>query len=242
MQRYFALLFVAVLSIGNVAKAGEVRVGVAANFRATANDLADAFKLETGHSVRLSTASTGILFAQISRGAPLDVFLSADQMRPAKLVEAGIAVAGSRYTYATGRLVFISSDPAMIGPGGPDLDALRTLSIANPATAPYGAAAAQALTAMGRGTLRIAQAQNAAGVVAAVSSGAADGGFTALSLTRASNEISTWQVPVELHDPIRQDVVLLTRAASNIAAGEFHAWLRSAAAKQIIRSQGYDVD
>lgn len=242
MRRVLACLIAALaLTAGSVA-AETVRVAVAANFRAAAEDLGAAFAAETGHELGLSAASTGILYAQISRGAPFDVFLAADQTRPVALGESGAGVAETRFTYATGRLVFIARDPALIGPEGPKLDAVRTLSIANPETAPYGAAAVEAMEGMPGTPGRVAQAQNVAGVVAAVMSGAADGGFAALSLVRGVDGLAQWPVPAAAHAPIRQDAILVARARDNATARGFLDWLRGDAARRIIRSHGYDVD
>ncbi|MBR9885859.1 MAG: molybdate ABC transporter substrate-binding protein, partial [Oceanospirillales bacterium] len=131
--------------------AGEVNAAVAANFTAAAKEIASEFEKQTGHQVKLSFASTGKLYAQITHEAPFDLFLAADAARPTKLVESGQAVASSLFTYAVGQLVLWSADETLIDAEGFILkeQQLERLAIANPKTAPYGAAAVEALTNLG---------------------------------------------------------------------------------------------
>ena len=234
------LLFVLLLG---TAQADTVRVAVAANFRAPLNALAEAFTGTHGHDLLISAGSTGQLHAQIVHGAPFDVFLAADQARPLALIEAGLAEPGSLRTYAYGRLAAIALDPGLLSPEGPIFARFRTLSIANPRTAPYGAAALQVLEALGSPDwIRIAQAQSVAGVNAAVRAGAAEVGFAALSTVLPAGQTPYWQVPAYLHDPIRQDGVLLNRAADIGAARAFLDWLVGEEAREVIKRHGYGVD
>lgn len=230
---------IAIWVLAGAAQAGDVRIAVAANFRTPLDAVAKAFTDATGHRVIASAGSTGLLFAQIMRGGPYDVFLAADQARPLALEEAGLAVPSTRRTYAIGRLALIlaGSDAALNT--APALDHVRVLSIANPATAPYGAAALQVITHLALAPdVRIAHAQNVAGVNAAVGTGAAQAGLAAWSTTGDAG----WPVPADLHDAIRQDAVLLTRASDNAAARAFMDWLTGPEAQAIIRAEGYDVD
>lgn len=240
-MRLFALLSIVATLAALTARAGEARVAVASNFRSTAEALGRAFTAETGYRILLSAGSTGVLHAQITQGAPFDLFLSADQTRPMVLEESGEGVVGSRFTYAIGRLVFVSRDASLILETGPDLAAIGTLSIANPKTAPYGAAAEEYLQKQDAAPGRVAQAQNVAGVLAAVEHGAADAGFTAASLV-AGRGLEVWPVPAETHTPLRQDAILLVQGRKNAAARAFLGWLRGETARTIIRDHGYDVD
>ena len=224
------------------ASAAEIRVAVAANFRAPLLALAPVFQAETGHELKISTGSTGVLFAQIQRGAPFDVFLAADQDRPAALAKAGL-ISGHPITYAAGRLIVIYRD-GFVAPENAPLDGVRTLSIANPRTAPYGAAAMDVLDHLSPAQRpRLAQAQSVAGVNAAVVTGAADAGFAALSSVMGPDtpEPVGWQVPADLHDPILQDAVVLARAKTPKAAQVFLDWLTAAPAQNLIKTYGYDV-
>lgn len=235
-----------------------VTVAVAANFLATLEQLEPEFERRTGHRLTLAAGSTGSLYAQIANGAPYDVFLAADEARPARAVEAGYAVAGSEFVYAVGTLVLWSADPDRIrGPEALDGD-FHHLAIANPRTAPYGAAAEEVLRALGRWQPlqgRIARTQSIAGAWSAVASGAADLGFVALSSVvvqpgsedaaadAADDAViaggSWWQPPQELYTPLRQSAVLLTRGADNPGASAFLRFLAGDEARAAIRRAGY---
>lgn len=195
--------------------------------------------------------SSGKLYAQIANGAPFDVFLSADQERPGRLEKEGLAVAGSRFTYATGRLTLWSAEPGRVGRDGAATlrrGEFRRLAIANPALAPYGAAAKQALEKLGlwdRFKDRIVMGETIGQAHAMVASGNAELGFVALSSVlspRTETKGSRWDVPGDLHAPIRQDAVLLSRAAGNPAARGFLAFLRSEKARGLIESFGYSIE
>lgn len=215
---------------------------VAANFAGPAQELAERFRAESGHEIVVTTGSTGKLYAQIGAGAPYDLLLAADQASPARLLAEGKAVAGSAFTYARGRLVLWSMQPGRAtGPEALADPGLRYLAIANPELAPYGAAARQALSALGlwdRLKGRIAIGQNAGQTLAMVASGGAEMGLVALSgvLGRGG---SRWEVPQALYPPIRQDAVLLLHGAENAAAKEFLAYLASPAVAQVIAGFGY---
>jgi molybdate transport system substrate-binding protein len=234
--------------LATAARAETVTVAAAANFRKPLDEIAARFEDATGHEVVVSAGSSGQLYAQIANGAPFDVFLSADQARPAQAIEAGLAVPGSQRTYAVGRLILIFRDAEAAGRIGmpPDLSQVRTLAIANPATAPYGAAAMQVIGKLGGADAlagRIAEAQNVSGVNAAVQTGAAEAGFAALASVSGPGapEPQGWPVPADLHDPIRQDAVLLGRGRDNPAATAFLDYLFGDEAARVIRGYGYDL-
>lgn len=234
-----------------VSRAGDGLIAVAANFGETARTLETRFEETTDHSVTLVIGSTGKLYAQIVNGAPFDAFLAADQRRPALLADEGRAVAGSRFTYAVGRLSLWSPDPRRIPLDGVETLAageFRRLAMANPRLAPYGAAAAEVLRSLGlldAMAERIVMGENVGQVYSMVATGNAELGFVALSqaLTMAPADAgSRWDVPTELHSQIRQDAVLLDHGRSNVAAREFLRFLTSAEGARIIRSFGYDMD
>lgn len=236
------------LTLAGPTLAETAMIAVAANFRKPLQELATAFEHETEHELVISAGSTGQLYAQIGNGAPYDVFLAADEERPARAIAKGFAVPGSERIYAIGRLVLLTRDAGLRAELGtpPDLSRLRTLSIANPVTAPYGAAAMEVLEKMGVAeamTGRLAEAQNISGVNAAVHTGAAEAGFAALSSLAQPDDPgpAVWVVPADLHEPIRQGAVLLIHGQENPAAIEFLRWLDSPAAAELIRSYGYDL-
>ena len=238
-------LFFLAQGFGYPAFSDTARVAVASNFASAARQLAKTFDTTTGHHVAIVTGSTGKLYAQIRNGAPFDAFLSADRLRPELLEKQGAAVAGSRFTYALGRLALWSPGWFDASGGEAILRAgrFRHLAIANPKLAPYGKAAQEALTGMGLWqTLqgRMVRGENIGQALQFVNSGNAELGFVAWSqITRSGGGAagSFWLVPASLHAPIVQQAVLLSR---NVAASGFLDYLKTEAAKQIIRDAGYD--
>ncbi len=229
------------------AQAGTAQVAVAANFAAPMARIAAAFEAATGHTLKLSSGSTGKFFAQVVAGAPFEVLLAADEHTPRRLVEAGHALADSRFTYATGRLVLWSAAPGFVDAQGGVLGSgrFRHLAIANPKTAPYGAAAMQVLRARGLADAlapKLVTGESVAQAFQFVATGNAELGFVALSQVAVPGRPpsgSAWTVPAALHEPIRQDAVLLKAGASNPAAIALLDYLRSDAARAIIRAYGY---
>jgi len=238
------LALLAVLSATGLVRADTVNVAVAANFTAVAEDLAALFRAETGHEAVLSFGATGQLYAQITQGAPFDVFLAADDTRPAQAVRDGYGVEGSTFTYAIGQLVLYSAaldlgdGPAVLAAGRFD-----KLAIADPATAPYGAAAIETLVALGL-YASLAPKFVTGGTVTQtlqfIATGNAELGFVAASQVLGKPQV--WPVPAALHRPIRQDAVLLKSAAGDVAARAFLAFLGSPVARVRIAAAGYAVD
>lgn len=231
------------------AVAGEVQVAVAANFAAPMQAIAPLFERETGHKAVLLIGSTGKFYAQIRNGAPFDVLLAADDETPARLIEEGRGVPGSAFTYAVGRLVLWSAQSKLVDAKGEILkqDGFRHLAIANPKTAPYGAAALQVMNHLGltqKLTPLFVQGENIAQTHMFVASGAAELGFVAYSSVIKNGRIgsgSGWLVPVKLHDPIRQEALLLIRGKNNPAAQALLDFLRRPEAQALIRTFGYDL-
>ncbi|MFQ5624364.1 MAG: molybdate ABC transporter substrate-binding protein [Paracoccaceae bacterium] len=246
-----ALAALAALQPAAGARAGSALIGVAANFAETATALERVFEAASGNDLNITAGSTGRLYAQITNGAPFDILLAADQVRPELLEIGGFAVAGSRFTYAVGHLSLWSPDAGLIGEDGAALLAaggFRFLAIANPDLAPYGLAARQALQALGLWDAlgeRIVMGQNVAQVFSMVATGNAELGLIAKSYAlspRNGTPGSRWDVPPDLYDPIRQDAVLLSAGAANPAAIAFLEFLRTDAARDVIETFGYGVD
>lgn len=229
------------------ARAAEVQVAVAANFSAPMQAIAEAFEKDSGHKAKLAFGSTGRFYAQIKNGAPFEVLLSADDETPAKLVQEGAAEATSRFTYAIGRLVLWSSKPGFVDAKG---EVLRRgqygkLAVANPKAAPYGRAAIETLTQLGllaAAEPKFVQGENIAQTFQFVSTGNAELGFVALSQVMKDGKVqegSAWIVPADLHEPIRQDAVLLAAGRGNPAAQALLDYLKGDKAKSAIRAYGY---
>lgn len=229
--------------------ADEVPVAVASNFAAPMKRIAAEFTQDSGHRLLLSFGGTGKLYAQIRNGAPFEVLLAADDETPARLEKEGMTVAGSRFTYAVGRLALWSAKPGYVDAKGEVLKKgeFAHLAIANPKLAPYGAAAVETLTAVGLLDAlqpKFVQGENIAQTHQFVASGNADLGFVALSQVMKNGKLgegSAWIVPADLHQPIRQDAALLDKGKSKPAAGALLKYLRGDKARAIIRSFGYDL-
>jgi len=225
------------------ARADQVTVAVAANFTDAAKEIGALFEKATGHKAVFSFGSTGLLYAQIGQGAPFEVFLAADQARPKRAVDEGFAVPDSRFTYATGRIVLFSMDEALVTGEGVLKDGrFAKIAIANPQTAPYGAAAVQAMKALGvYDALRpkIVQGNNIAQTYQFVATGNAELGFVALSQVATSEKGSRWLVPDDLYSTIAQDAVLLQRGAGSAAARGFLAFLKGPEAGAVKERFGY---
>lgn len=227
--------------------ADEVRVAVASNFVAPFQQIAYVFTQSTGHTVRVSGASTGKLYLQIQNGAPFELMLSADDEIPRKLVTEGQGVPGRTFTYALGRLVLWSARPEVVDAEGRVLrdGSFQRIALANPKLAPYGAAAIETLRALGqleRLTPRFVQGENIAQAFQFVSTGNADLGFVALSQVAVPGKPlsgSQWVVPERFYSPIRQDAVLLKKGEGQPAAEALMRFLRSTQARQIIQTWGY---
>ena len=247
MRPRFVSPLLLVLCLPGSAAAEEAVVAVAANFTEVVERLEADFERDSGHTVTFVAGSTGKLYAQIANGAPFDVLLAADDETTKRMEAEGLAVPGTRFTYAIGRLVLWSPQSGVVDERG---DVLRKgqvarLAIANPKTAPYGAAAVQTMKKLGvweRLEQRLVFGENIAQTLQFVSSGNATVGFVALAQIRAlpaAQAGSRWIVPVELYEPLRQDAVLLKRAAERTAARAFLEYLRSTRVKAIIENLGY---
>lgn len=240
-----AVILVAALP-GAAASAAEVRVAVAANFTEAAKEIGALFQDASGHRTLLSFGSTGQFYTQISQGAPFEVFLAADQARPSRAEKEGLAVAGSRFTYARGRLVLYSTEPGLVtGPETLHQGRFTRLAVANPVTAPYGAAALTVLRALGVYEAlagRIVQGTNIAQTYQFVATGNAEVGMVALSQVARHDDGSRWLVPEHLHAPVAQDAVLLEQGAGNGAARAFLEFLRGPEAAAVTARYGYGSD
>jgi molybdate transport system substrate-binding protein len=226
------------------ALAGEVNVAVAANFTAPAGEIAAAFAKSGGDKAILSFGASGQFYTQIANGAPYQVFLSADAERPAKAEKEGLAVPGSRFTYAVGKLVLWSKTPGLVDPNGAVLakGGFQKLAIADPGAAPYGLAAVQTMKTLGvydALSPKIVQGASITQALQFVDTGAAELGFVALSQVVDKPGGSRWLVPEADHDPIVQQAVLLKTGADNPAAKAFLAFLKGPQAKAIIEKYGY---
>lgn len=231
------------------AHAAEAQVAVAANFAEPMKAIAAVLEKSTDHTLKVSTGASGAFYTQIKHGAPFDVFLSADNERPEMLEKEGLAQPGTRFTYATGKLVLWSARSGRVDDKGSVLKApgLVKVAYANPKTAPYGTAAVQVLERLGLKdaiTPKLVQGESIGQTYSFVKTGNADVGFVALSQVLSGGRLkegSMWVIPQAHYNPIRQDVVLLKRGADNEAAKALLRLLQSPGIKDLIRSYGYEL-
>ena len=234
------------------AQAGEVTVAVAANFTAPMQKIAKAFEQDTGHKAQLAFGATGKFYAQIKNGAPFAVLLAADDETPARLEKEGLAVAGTRFTYATGRLALWSKSPNLVDDKGEVLRSnslnkigIHKIAIADPKLAPYGVAAMEVIQHLGlqaNVTPKLVQGESIGQAYQFVSTENAQLGFVALSQISIDGRItqgSAWVVPHSMHTPLKQDAVLLNAGKDNAVALALLKYLQADKTKTIIRQYGY---
>ena len=232
-----------VLALAVPAAAGEVIAAVAANFTEPAKEIATLFTEKTGHTVTYTFGPSGQFYTQITQGAPFEVFLSADASRPKKAIEEGYAVAGSDFTYAVGKLVLWSADPARVDDKGAVLKTdLEHVAIADPKSAPYGAAAIEVMQKLGvYETLepKLVTGKSITQAYEFAATGNAPVGFVAYSQVIGKEGGSSWMVPADLYKPIKQDAVLLKTGAEDDAAKAYLDFLKTPEALEIIKKYGY---
>lgn len=245
------VIFASVLAVASPVHAEDALIAVAANFFKTAEQLEVAFESKTGHDITIVSGATGSLYAQILNGAPYDVLLAADRERPMLLEKSGDAVEGSRFTFASGRLAVWSADSSLIKA---DLletltqEKIHALAIANPALAPYGIASREVLQSLQVWESvmdKVVMGQNIGQAHALIATGNAQAGIVALSLIVGNDQTpgkTYLPVPGHLHSPIYQDAVLLRHGQGNRAAIGFLSFLQSPEGRELVSSQGYDVN
>jgi len=246
-------LLISTLFLPSFAQADMVTIAAASNVAVPLKIIVSGFEKRTGHEVTLVIGSSGKIFAQLTHGAPYDVFLSADRVKPAALTARGMAATGGPFTYAIGALALWSIRPHLMIDGASILQKghFNTLAIANPKLAPYGKAAQEVLQSLGLyGALsaKFVTGDNIAQTYQFVATGNADLGFIAVSQLRAAQLQATksrapkgsyWIIPDKLHNPIRQDAVLLKSAENNPAAAAFVKFLHSDFAQKTLHDFGY---
>lgn len=241
-----ACVLIAALFTG-AAHAETISVAVASNFTAPMQKIAAQFEKDTGHKAELSFGATGKFYAQISNGAPFGILLAADDKTPAKIAQEGKGDAASRFTYSIGKLVLWSKQDGYVDANGEVLKTgkFQHVAIANPKLAPYGLAAEQTLTKLNLLDAikpKFVQGENIGQTYQFAATGNAELGFVALSQVMEDGKIkfgSAWVVPAEMHEPIRQDAIVLNNAKDNVAAKALMDYLKGDKARAIITAYGY---
>lgn len=242
------------LGFARQARAGgeALSVAAAANLKPAMEELARAFEANRpGARVRATFGGSGAFFAQMREGAPFDVFFSADREYPKQLVDAGLADARDEQVYAVGRL-------ALWVPKGSALDvergglaalagkAVKKVAIANPAVAPYGRAAVEALRRAGvyeAVTPKLVFGQNVSQAARFAEGGAADAALLPLSLARLPALASRGRavaLPASSHPAIEQSAVVLKRSKKGELARAFVAFVRGDEGRAILERHGYE--
>jgi len=243
------LFTLTLLLLGTLATAAEVSVAVAANFTGPMEKIAPAFEKATGHKALIAYGTVGKFYAQIKNGAPFEVLISADDETPIRLEKDNLAVPESRFTYAIGKLVLWSAKASLVDDKGEVLTRgnFQHLAIANPKLAVYGAAAVEAMKKLGVNAAlepKLVYGENITQAYQFTATGNAELGFVALSQIYKDGQYASgsyWLVPPTLYPQIRQDAVLLVRGKGNPAAAALLTYLKSEAAKQVIRAHGYEL-
>ena len=241
------LILSSAVLLAGVAHADEVAVAVAANFTAPMQKIAAQFEKDTGHKAVLSFGATGKFYAQINNGAPFGILLAADDTTPEKIAKEGKGVDASRFTYAIGQLVLWSKQAGYVDNQGAVLKTgnYQHIAIANPKLAPYGLAAMETLNKLGLTAQvqpKTVLGENIGQTYQFAASGNAQLGFVALSQVMEDGKIregSAWIVPSSMHEPIRQDAIVLNSAKDNAAAKALMDYLKGDKARAIIQSYGY---
>ena len=246
MRRVAVALLIAAIATAPPVQAGAVHAAVAANFTKVAEQLGADFKARTGHDVVFSFGATGALYTQITQAAPFDVFFSADDRRTKAAIEGGFGVEGTEFTYAVGKVVLYS--PTLDVTDGEAVlkaNAFQHIAIADPKTAPYGAAGMAVLEALGlidAVTPKVVTGENITQTLQFVDSASAELGFVALSQVVGKPATQIWLPPQESYPAIRQNAVLLKAGEANKAAVAFLEYVKSEPAIAVIKAAGYELE
>ena len=238
------------LLAGTFATAQEITVAAAADMSAALPQLVDAYTKKTGQTAKLAFGASGNLTSQIRNGAPFDVFLSADEEYPQQLISEGLASKETLYRYAVGRLVLWVPNDSPLDLSKLRINALldpsvKKISIANPATAPYGRAAAATLRHFGiydQVSSRLVVGENISQAAQFVESGNAQAGLVALSHALApamKDEGRYWEIPLDAYPTLNQAAVVLSKSKQQDAARKFLQFLRTAEATALLAKYGF---
>jgi molybdate transport system substrate-binding protein len=243
------LLLLSALLTLRAANAQDIRVAAAADLQFALDDLTAQYAKQSGEKVNVSYGSSGNFFAQIQNGAPFDVFFSADIDYPRKLEAAGLAEPGTLYEYAVGRIVIwmphdSRADLHELGWKALLLPSVERIAIANPEHAPYGRAAVAALQSAGiyeQVRRRLVYGENISQAAQFVSSGNAQAGIIALSLSvsPAMKDGKRWEIPADKHPPIEQAAVIVKSPKDKASARAFLAFVKGSAGRKILESYGF---
>jgi molybdate transport system substrate-binding protein len=224
----------------------ELTVAAAANLAVAFDEIGAAFSRQTGCTVRLSLAASGILAGQIENGAPFDVFASADETFTDKLLAGNHLISDTVQPFALGMLVLAWSAehyPDLSLTGLADLleHRVKKVALANPAHAPFGRAAKEALK---NGGLwydlqpKLVYGNNVRDALNLITTGNAEAGLAALSLVTGEDKISYMPVDLSLYTPPKQTIAVVSGTSREKAARDFVAFVLSDEGRRILENHG----
>jgi molybdate transport system substrate-binding protein len=252
MRTVLYAILAALVGLGRPAEAATPVIAAASDLSFALEELAELYQKQTGQQVRLSFGSSGTFATQIRNGAPFDIYLSADEQYVGDLHAEGLT-RDAGVLYAIGRLVILAPpgsslrvDASLEGLAS-ELKAGRVarFAIADPAHAPYGRRAEEALRHAGLWDAikpRLVLGENVSQAAQFATSGSASGGIVALSLALAPQMKSLGRfalIPEQWHEPLRQRMVLLKRAGPE--ATRFFEYLQQPAARAVMRRYGFEL-
>lgn len=246
--RSIKLLLLRLIALSSsLCQAEVIRIATAANFVSTLERLAKSFEQETGHTIIPISGSSGKLTFQILNNAPFDIFLSADQKSIDAIVTKFPRLQQERYIYAYGRLAVVYRKDKFAGTDilKPEiLKQSKHIAMANPKTAPYGAATQAVLAKMDLWTEaqpRLVLGENIAQAMQFIETGAADIGFVSWAQAKLIKNpiLRATKVPLASKTQLAQEAVILPPGRDSKAAREFLAFLKSKTAQNLIRESGY---
>ena len=229
--------------------ATEIRVGVASNFLMPIKAIKQTFESENNIKIHLSSGSSGSLYSQIINGAPLDIFLSANQDLPKKLENTTKGIKGTRFTYATGKLLLFSTNKDFFDFTFPNIilsQKIKYIGLGNPKYVPYGMAAKEVLKSLKIFNVlekKLVLSKNVNQVFLMNYFGNLDIGFIAKSDFIIKNKKGkVWDIPQNLYSPIKQDAILLKNGDKKSEARIFLKFLSSMRVRDKLVSLGYIVN
>jgi molybdate transport system substrate-binding protein len=246
MHKLVILVMLTASSVGAVAQ--QITVAAAADLNYALTELAHRFEEKTGDKVIVSFGASGNLYSQIASRAPFDLFFSADEEYPKKLVASGLADASSLKTYAIGHLVlWVPNGP--LDPNQLQMEVLtqpsvKRIAIANPQHAPYGRAAMAAIEhydLKDKVASKLVLGENVSQAAQFVESGNAQAGLIAMSLARSPAMQSAgkyWELPTDAYPEFKQAAVITSSSKQKKAAAAFLDYVLSAEGAAVLKEFG----
>ncbi len=252
------------------ALADTLTIATASNFRPVLEQLSQAFSDQTSskqssykqssakqsaYQIKISSGSSGVLYAQIVQGAPFQLFFSANESYPEKLVASGHGEADTLAAYAVGKLILVSRQEGI----SPEdmLSSAKRIAIANPRTAPYGIAAMEVMESLGvmeKSQPKLVVGNNIAQAWQFFHSGNADVAIVSASLVYSArwHEQIAGSIPdgkeeqqkffnidlsSHLKQPVQQSRVAIKPVS--LLAQQFLDFIKTPAAQKVILEGGY---